>query len=261
MSTVQEVIAKLGAPEYELRMATWRMLDYTSRGVRFSLDATGQTSGVAYLPQRAPRVPRGERALMDLSHLREGPQPEPAHPASLRGIKAGAAEVDISPIGNDWLAHRYTVAQPLKSRIVVFSDGDLTVAFVGADLFGVGHADNLAIRERAEAIGVDDTIVASSHNHASGDTIGVYGHYPAEYIRHIQDQTVAGIRQALDALQPVKELRASSRELPMDGIRVQGLFRNARNPGLLDPTISTFQAIGADGTSIATIIHFECHVE
>jgi hypothetical protein len=198
---------------------------------------------------------------MDLTHLRSGPQQSPARPAPLHGLKGGAAEVDITPTGEDWLGHKYTVVTPLKSRIVVFSDGELTVAFVGADLFGVGHADNLVIRERAKELGVDHTIVASSHNHAAGDTIGVYGHYPTEYIKHIQDQTVAGIQKALDAMRPVKDLRAASRELSMDGIRVQGLFRNARNPGLLDPTVSTLQAIGQDGQPIATIIHFACHVE
>ncbi len=260
-ATETEIRAKLGAPEYELRMSTWKMLDYSSGGVRFALKTDGDTIGVAHIPQRVPRVPPGERALMDLTHLRSGPQPAPARPAALRGLKAGAAEVDITPTGEDWLGHKYAVVTPLKSRIVVFSDGDLTVAFVGADLFGVGHADNLAIRDRAKELGVDHTIVASSHNHAAGDTIGVYGHYPTEYIKHIQDQTVAGIQQALGSMRPVKELRAASRELPMDGIRVQGLFRNARNPGLLDPTLSTLQAIGTDGEPITTIIHFACHVE
>ena len=97
-------------------------------------------------------------------------------------------------------------------------------------------ADNLAIREGAKALGVDHTIVASSHNHASGDTLGVYGFYPADYIGYIRKQTLAGIQQALAHMLPVAELRGASLELPMDGIRVQGLFRNARNPGLLDPT-------------------------
>jgi hypothetical protein len=260
-ATDKEIRAKLGEPEYELRMVTWTMLDYTSRGLRFSLSSDGKTTGVAYLPQRMARVPRGERALVDLSGHREGPQPAPKKPAPLHGLTAGAAEVDISPTGPEWLGHRYTLAEHLKSRIVVFSDGKLTVAFVGADLFGVAFADNLAIREGAKALGVDHTIVASSHNHASGDTIGVYGFYPADYIKHIREQTLAGIKQALDHLQPVAELRAASRELPMDGIRVQGLFRNARNPGLLDPAIATVQAIGKDGKPIATIIHFACHVE
>ena len=127
----KEIRAKLGGPEYELRMATWKMLDYSNSGVRFALNPEGKTIGVTYIPQRTPRVPPGERALIDLRHLRSGPQPAPARPASLRGLKAGAAEVDITPTGEDWLGHKYTVVTPLKSRIVVFSVSDLTVAFVG----------------------------------------------------------------------------------------------------------------------------------
>lgn len=259
--TERQIRAKLGEPEYELRMATWKMFDYGQQGVRFALSSDGKTIGVAYIPHLYRRVPAGERAVVDLSDLREGQQPAPRHPADLHGLKVGAAEVDISPTGEDWLGHRYTVPQPLKSRIAVFSDGELTVALVGADLFGVSRADDLVIREGARKLGVDYTVVASSHNHASGDTIGVYGHYPTEYIAHIQQQTLKGIQEALANLQPVAELREASKELPMDGIRVQGLFRNARNPGVLDPTISTLQAIGEDGKPITTIVHFACHVE
>ena len=259
--TEAAIRAELGGPEYELRMATWRMLDYGAQGIRFALDAEGITIGVAYVPHLYRRVPPGERSLVDLSGLRQGPQPAPSKPAALNGLQAGAAEVDISPIGEDWLGHRYEVHDPLKARIAVFRDDDLTVAFVGADLFGVSHADNLAIREGARALGVEYTVVASSHNHASGDTIGVYGHYPAEYLAHIQRRTLRGIEEAIARLQPVAALRTASKELPMDGIRVHGLFRNARSPGLLDSTISTVQAIGNSGEPILTIIHFACHVE
>lgn len=260
-ATEREIRAKLGEPEYELRMATWKLLDYSEQGLRFTLSPDGTTNGVAYVPHLRRRVPPGERALVDLTHLREGPQPSPNNPAGLRGLEAGAAEADITPTGDDWLANKYTVVTPLKARVVVFSDGALTVALVGNDTFGMTYADNLVVRERAQALGVDHTILGASHNHASGDTIGVYGHYPVEYIKHIQDQTVLAIERALAALQPVAELRAASRELPMDGTRVQGLFRNARNPGVLDPTVSVLQAIGAGGQPIATIINFACHVE
>jgi len=47
----------------------------------------------------------------------------------------------------------------------------------------------------------------------------------------------------------------------MDGARVMNLFRNARNPGVMDPTISILQAIGNDGAPITTIVNFACHVE
>jgi hypothetical protein len=47
----------------------------------------------------------------------------------------------------------------------------------------------------------------------------------------------------------------------MDGARVEGFIRNARNPALLDPTISILQPMGEDGRPIATVVHFACHVE
>lgn len=252
---------KFGAPEYELRMATWKMLDYSEKGVRFALDAKGDTIGVAYIPHGDTRVHSGARKVMDLSHLRQGPQTAPAQPAKLGGLKVGVAEVVLSPQGKDWLGRPYTVHDDLKARMAIFSLGDLTVALIGADLFGMGWDEINVIREGAKKLGVTEAIFAMSHNHAAGDTIGVYGHYPAEYIAHIQQQVIKGVGQALSAMKPVGQLRVASRELPMDGIRVIDLFRNARNPGVLDPQIDLIQALDDRGRPITTIIHFACHVE
>ena len=102
-------------------------------------------------------------------------------------------------MGADWLGPvRYTIHDDLKARVLVFSRGDLTIALVGADVFGMGFPDVAVIREGARALGVDYTIFGMSHNHAAGDTTGVYGFYPAEYIAHIQARTIAGIRLALE---------------------------------------------------------------
>ena len=147
------------------------------------------------------------------------------------------------------------------ARCVVFEKGDLTMALVGVDLFGMSLNDIQPMRDRAAADGVDYTLIAMSHNHAAPDTIGVYGHYPQEYNAYIQDQVVKCIAEAKSKLAPVKELRAASRELPMDGARVIGYIRNARNPGLVDPTMSVIQAIGNDDQPIATMVNFACHVE
>lgn len=261
LETGAKIRDRFGEPEYELRMATWTLLDYSAKGLRFALSAAGETIGVAYFAHGRERVPEGSRKLVDMSGLRQGPQPAPARPASLGDLQAGASEVVFSPQGAEWLAHSYTIHDDLKARTIVFRDGDLTVALVGADLFGMGWDEINVIRERANRLGVDHTVVAMSHNHAAGDTIGVYGHYPVEYIAHIQNRIVAGIEEAIAALQPVKELRTASRELPMDGIRVMDLFRNARNPGVLDPQIALIQAIGQDSTPIATLVHFACHTE
>lgn len=259
--TEEAIRAKLGVPEYELRMATWKLLDYSDQGLRFSLTAEGNTTGVVYVPHTYPRVPSGERKLMDLSHLRQGPQPRPATPAAPKNLKLGVAEVNISPQAQDWLKHPFTIHDDLKARIVVFTDGTLTVALVGADLFGMNYPDILVIREALREKGVDHTIVAMSHDHSAYDTIGVYGHYPSEYIAYIQKQIVQGVLDAYGQVRPVKEIRTASRELPMDGARVMGLIRNARNPGIVDPQVSLLQAVGADGQPAATIVHLTCHPE
>ncbi len=253
--------ATLGEPEYELRMPTWKLLDYSEQGVRFTLTPEGKTIGVAYVPHGFRRVPEGERSLVDLTHLRDGEQPKPAKAPDLNGLTVGVAEVDITPQGDDWIGHPYTVHDPLLARIAVFANDDLTVALVGADLFGFGFFESNVIRAAATKLGIDYTIIGSSHNHAAPDTLGVYGHYPAEYIEYIQKQITKGIDEAIKNVQPVKAFRAASKELPMDGARVMNLFRNARNPGVLDPTISVIQAIGDDDKPITTIVNFACHVE
>ena len=100
--TRDKVTKQLGDPESELKMATFSMLDYTAKGVRFVFDTNGNAIGVAYFPHLRPRVHSGARRLVDLSKLRQGPQPKPTKPAPLDGLKAGVAEIKITPKA-EWL--------------------------------------------------------------------------------------------------------------------------------------------------------------
>lgn len=261
-----EIEARLSEPEYELRMATFKLLDYSRQGVRFILDKEDKTIGVAYFPHLRARVHAGARKLVDLSLLRQGPQQRPAEPATVEGLRAGVAEAKITPLEAEWLDPRYREKyQPhddLWARAVVFEQGDVKLALVSADLFGMSLVPAIQpIIDRVQSQGIQHFVLAMSHNHAAPDTIGVYGHYPAEYIQYIQDQVAKCVSEAYANLQRVKELRTASRELPMDGARVAGLIRNARNVGLVDPTISIVQPIGEDNKPIATLVNFACHVE
>jgi hypothetical protein len=257
--TEKAVVEKLGKPEFTLRMHTWTMLDYASQGLRFSLDAAGNTTGVCYIPHGSRRVPEGERDLIDLRHLRT--EPAGGDAVFLDGLQAAAGEVVISPKEQAWLPEPFTIHQDLKFRFVVLRKGGLTVALCGADLFGAGWQDIMAIRKAVAEKGIDHVIFAMSHTHEAGDTIGIYGHYPAQFIAHIKEQTITALTEALDRLEPVTAIRAASRELPMDGTRVMGLIRNARNPGVLDPTMDVVSIDGEGGAPIATIVHFACHPE
>jgi hypothetical protein len=263
--TRDKVAAKLGEPEQEIKMVTFALLDYSAKGVRFIFDKQGKTIGVTYFPHLQPRVHSGARRLIDLSHLRQGPQPRPEKPAAPGGLKAGVAQVKITPKSAEWLAPKlrksFRVHDDMWARCVVFEKDGLKIALVGGDLFGMSSNDINPMRERAAKSGVQYTMLAMSHNHAAPDTIGVYGHFPAEYVAYIQDQVVECVAGATKNLRPVKELRANSCELPMDGGRVIGYFRNARNVGLVDPTLSVIQPIGEDDKPIATIVNFACHVE
>ncbi len=263
--TRDKVVARFGEPEQEVRMPTFSLVDYSAKGARFIFDAQGRTIGVAHFPHLQPRVHSGARKLIDLSHLRQGPRPKPSQPAPLGGLKAGVAQVKISPTSSSWLAPKlrdgFTVHDDMWARSVVFEKDGLRIALVGADLFGMVSADINPMRERAAKNGVQYMVLAMSHNHAAPDTIGVYGHFPAEYVAYIQDQVVQCVAEAAGNLRPVKEFRAASRELPMDGGRVIGYFRNARNVGVVDPTLSVLQALGEDGKPITTIVNFACHVE
>lgn len=262
--TADAVRAKLGQPEFELLMATFTLLDYSAQGVRFIVNREGRTIGVAQFPHLRPRVYAGARRRVDLSALRQGPQPAPAEAAALNGLLAGGAAVKITP-QREWLDPKHRESfQPhddLWARVAVFRQGPITLALVGADLFGMNRVDILPMIEKARAAGASHFILAMSHNHAAPDTIGVYGHFPAEYVAMLQTEVGHGVEQAIAALRPVKTLRTASRELPMDGARVIGLIRNARNPGLVDPTISLIQAIGDDDKPIVSLVNFACHVE
>ena len=256
-----KIRGRLGEPEFELVLpGGQRLLDYSLQGVRFTLSAESRTIGAAYFPHGYRRVPPGDRKLVDLGFLRQGPQPRPPAPPAVN-LLAGAFEIDISPVEPGWLKGKYEVRDPLKARCAVFVRGGLKVAIVGADLFGLLKSEVDPIEARLRRLGVSHLMLAMSHNHAAPDTIGIYGSYPEDYVGYLQERIVAGVGKALGRLVPVKELLVGSDELSLAGARVGGLFRNARNPGIVDPQLAVVQARGRDGKAIVNVIHFACHVE
>jgi len=257
------VRARLGEPEFLLELSRQTLADYSERGVRFTFNEKGRTIGVAYFPHGYPRVHAGERKRVSLRSLRQGPQPSPrdVKENTEADLLCGAAEADITPREPDWLPMPFVVHDPLLARAAVFVQGDLRIAIVGGDIFGLRKVDVDPIEKRLQARGLSHLLLAMSHVHSAGDPIGIYGHYPSEFVKRIQDGVFEAVTEALGKVQPVGELRAASVELPLDGARVAGLFRNARNPGLLDPQIAVVQALGEDGRPIATLAHLACHPE
>jgi hypothetical protein len=263
--TWSRVREKLGPPEFYLEFHRQALADYSKSGLRFVFDHSERTIGIAYVPHGRARVHDGGRRFLSLRHSKQGPRPTPAMPGKLDGLRAGAVEVDITPtkaaLGPAAAEAEFSVRDPIKARCAVLERGELRVALVGADLFGLSRSEVLPIEEALREHGIDHLLLATSHNHAAPDTIGIYGFFPAEYIALVQKRIREGVLAAVASARPVKEWRAASDELALDGARVSGLFRNARNPGIVDPQIAVLQAIGADDRPIVTFVHFACHVE
>ena len=135
------------------------------------------------------------------------------------------------------------------------------MTLVGADLFGMSFGVIKDYIQAVAKVGGGHMIMGMSHNHAAPDTIGIYGHFPKEYVAYIGEQIVKGVAQAKAAARPVGAIHAAAKEMLMVGARVPGWFRNARNPGILDPQIAAIKIDDRQGKTIATIVNFACHVE
>jgi hypothetical protein len=256
------VIARLGTPEYILKWRTQKLADYSEKGARFFFDATGKTIGVVYIPHGYPRVHEGARRLVDLSFLAAQPRGGSAASPDLSSWKAGAAVCKITPLEQKWLLREgWKVHDDLYARALYLTDGKTQISLVGADLFGMSYG---VIREFIAAVrkqGGGELILAMAHNHAAPDTIGVYGHFPAEYVEYLGKQIVGVCAAAKQNARPVGSVRAASREMSLAGGRVHGWFRNARNPGILDPRIAVLRFDDTAGKTIAAVVNFACHVE
>lgn len=265
LKTLTEVKSALGEPEFFLEFHRQSVADYSEKGVRFTFDFQGNTIGAAYFPHGRRRVHSGERRFLSLRALPQGPQPAPEN-APPPDLSAGASRIDITPQKAEWLGpvaqgKPFRIHDPMQARCAVLARGALKVAIVGADLFGMSKSEVDPIEKRLQEKGLSHLLLCMSHNHAAPDTIGIYGHYPREYVEYLQEKIYQGVLEADRALKPVARLSAGSQELPLDGARVEGLFRNARNPGIVDPQLAVLQASGADGKPIVTFVHFACHAE
>jgi len=240
--TESAIRAKLGVPDYELRMATWRLLDYSADGVRFTVDGAGATTGVAYIPATA-RGAGGQvvdlRARPARSATREAVAGSP--------LRAGAAEMLLDPAGGDGRESPFGAA---KVRAVVFASDRACIAFVGADVAGLSSEQAASFALQGRPLGVQQVVLSC----APGQ--GRDGRRGDDAYRLLTARLPEVLRIAMNNLAKVGELRGGSKELPMEGTRVLGVIRNALTPGVLDPSIATIQALTAEGVPIATLVNF-----
>ncbi len=195
-------------------------------------------------------------------------------------LLAGAAAVDISPDGPVYMAGFKTnrvsegVHDPLYARAIVLKRGELEVALVALDLVGVMRTEVEAIKARIEGISPRRVLIASTHDHHSPDTMGIWGVPPfksgmdPKFMRKVSDGVVEAVRLARERLRPAEIASGSVSVDPF------GLYRNVNRQGLVDPEIVVMhvRALGAadapgspdakaGGATIATLVELGCHPE
>ena len=155
----------------------------------------------------------------------------------------------------------------LKVQIAVFRKGEVTIAFAVVDAVGYFHTYIDEIRARVQArVDVDLLIMSSSHSHEGPDTVGQWGPGTAaptrpgrdpRFMQKIQDQTVVGIEQAVDALAPA-DLQAAVLDVGVEGLAMS----DSRPPYIFDDNVPVVRVVRQDdGAPIATMLSVPNHAE
>ncbi len=155
------------------------------------------------------------------------------------------------------------------ARSLVLQTGGTTVAIVSLDVVGFFFDDVEKVRklvnEQLPKGAIDFILVSSTHTHEGPDTLGQWGpgedgvpaatgtdpDYQKKVIRDLA-------KSILDAYKDLKPATLKAGQLRTG---VQGLVRDSRDPVVIDDTMVVLQAIGKDGTPIATIVNWGNHPE
>jgi hypothetical protein len=184
-------------------------------------------------------------------------------------LRAGAAAVDISPEKNKIHMGGYRVGRkstgvhdPLYARALVLERGGHQQILVAVDLVGLFRPfvrDTLA---QIPDLPIDQVIVASTHDHSSPDSMGIWGHPPfssgldADFMEKVRRGIVRSIQEARSRLAPAEIGYATAAVDPHDFIK------NVNRKNLVDPetTVIHVRARGG-GPTIATLVELGCHPE
>lgn len=141
------------------------------------------------------------------------------------------------------------------ARTVVFDDGNTRLAMVSLDAIGFTHEDVVDIRlEIPEELGIDYTVISSTHTHESNDLIGIWGESPfksgvnKEMMKYVKSQTLASITKAAKGLRPAR-LQFSE-----DLTGAEDQLMDTRKPVVLDAGMRFIQAIDTENDSTLGVI-------
>lgn len=154
-----------------------------------------------------------------------------------------------------------SVHDDLYVRALALQQGSSRLALASLDLIGLARGHCLQIEELVNRqFPGTRVIVACTHTHHGPDTLGLWGKDEATrgvddaWLADAKDKIVASICQACVAMQAADSQKSFS-------VRVPGVARNARDPGILDDELTGLQFSTAGGRPLATVLIFPCHPE
>ena len=188
-------------------------------------------------------------------------------------LYAGAALVDMSPAfpvfigGFDLGRVSQGVRDPILAHAVYLDDGRTPLVIVTIDTIGYQNDDVVEARDLATDHWGDHVVIATTHDHAGPDTIGIWGksllglmplcsgRVPA-YMELVKYRIAEAIDQAVLSARPAR-LRAAS--IPVSPTLSENV--HAEIATQKDDLARVLALEGVDGKPIAVIANWGCHAE
>src|SRR5581483_10036637 len=162
------------------------------------------------------------------------------------------------------------------ARTVILDYGQTRVAIVAIDFigyyseasfYGTSHIQKMT----DPALGIQEILVASTHNHEGPDTIGAWGDGPLKdgkypkYLRFVDRQIAKSITLAAKNLQPAKAKLGQTDPQKSPSIAGMQTRTGGRPPKFFDEELRVMQFVGTSGSSknrvIATLVNWNTHPE
>jgi hypothetical protein len=164
----------------------------------------------------------------------------------------------------------------LWARALILEYGGTRIAIVSVDLLGyysdAKYYGAAEVRKLLDPkLGIQEVLIASTHNHEGPDTVGVWGVDPLHdgkyprYLKFVDREIAKAITQAAQSVQPAR--MRLGRTDPKQSPSLAGLQTRSegRPPQFFDEEMRVMQFVGiADewkGKNIATIVNWNTHPE
>jgi hypothetical protein len=186
---------------------------------------------------------------------------------------AGSAKVVLTPqkpgvriAGHGhWHKHSRGVLDDVCGRVFYLDSGPRAVVLVSVDFIGLMLPRIERIRQRVTKEHPEIIIVASTHNHAGPDTLGLWGSAllgmiplqcgtDPDYMEWMEQRVARAILRAVATARPARLFVGRF-------LAPEGLVKNMREPEDVPREVTLLRAAGRDGYTIGTVVNYASHAE